>query len=384
MVANENGTQMKKRMIFMLIFLGILFGGVFGWKGFQTFMMMRYMSSMEDPAVTVSSMKTSYASWQSTISSVGSVRAIMGVNVTTSLAGMVKNIYFTPGATVRQGTVLVQLNADSQTGTLHSLEAQTELARITYERDKAQFAVNAVSKQQVDSDYWNYKKLQGDTASQAATVAKLTIRAPFSGRLGISQVNPGQYLNTGDTITSLQMLDPIYIDFYLPQQTLSQIKLGQEVAVKSDTYPDKSFGGKITTIQPNVDTNTRNVQVEATLPNPDLLLAPGMFASVTVTSGEPQRFLTLPQSAITFNPYGDIVFIVKEAEDKKGKKYLRVTQQFVTTGETRGDQIQVLKGLKEGDEVVTSGQLKLQNDSRVIISNKIAPSDNPDPKVPDR
>jgi len=373
---------MKKRMIIMLIFLGILFGAVFGWKTFKAVMMKKYMAKMGAPAVTVSTMKVTHSPWQTTIKAVGSLRAILGVNVTTELAGMVQTIYFTPGATVKQGTILVQLNADAEIGQLHSLQAQVELAKITYTRDKAQYAVKAVSKQQVDTDEWNLKNLQGQTAEQAATVAKKTLRAPFSGRLGISKVNPGQYLNVGDPVTSLQTLDPIYIDFYLPQQSISHMKVGETVAVKSDSYPGKIFKGKITTIQPNVDTDTRNVEVEATLENPQYELAPGMFASVEVTVGTPEKFLTLPQSAVTFNPYGDIVFIVKEkGKDEKGEPILVVNQSFVTTGNTRGDQIQILKGIKDGDVIVTSGQLKLQNDSRIIVNNSIQPSNDPAPNV---
>lgn len=381
-MTEETQQQKSSRpMVIMLIMLGVLFGGIFAYKGFQTFMMKRFMATMEEPPVTVSTAKISTSPWITTLKAVGSLRAITGVSVTTSLAGMVKKIYFNPGSTVQQGTVLVQLNADTEIGTLRSLQAQVELAKITYNRDKAQFAVNAVSKQQVDTDLWNLRNLQGQTASQTGTVEKKTIRAPFSGRLGISQVNPGQYLNVGDPVTSLQTLNPIYIDFFLPQQSIADLDLGQSVTVQSDSYPDKTFTGKVTTIQPNVSTNTRNVEVEATISNPQFELAPGMFASAVVTIGSPQDFLTLPQSAITFNPYGDIVFIVHETKDKDDKSVLRVKQQFVTTGETRGDQIQILKGLKAGDVIVTSGQLKLQNDSKVIINNNVQPSDNPDPDV---
>lgn len=375
---------MKKPMMIMLVLLGILFGGIFGYKAFMSFMGMRYMAKMGAPVVTVSTMKVTYSPWQKTLKAVGSLRAIMGVNVTTSLPGLVKYIYFTPGATVQQGTVLVQLNADTEIGQLHSLEAQTELAKITYKRDKAQYAVRAISKQQLDSDLWNLKNLQGQTTAQAATTAKMTIRAPFTGRLGISQVNLGQYLNVGDTVTSLQTLDPIYIDFYLPQQEIAQLELGQSVAVESDSFPGKKFIGKITTLQPNIDTNTRNIEVEATVQNNKFELAPGMFASAVVTVGHPQRFLTLPQSAITFNPYGDIVFVVKHSTDKNGNPDLTVKQRFITTGETRGDQIQVLHGLKDGDEIVSSGQLKLQNDSRIIVNNKVQPLNNPAPNVVNR
>jgi membrane fusion protein (multidrug efflux system) len=376
---------MKKRMVIMLISLGILFGGIFGYKLFMGLMMKRYMATMQAPAVTVSTMKVGYSDWTANQKAVGSLRAIVGVNVTTELAGMVQKIYFAPGATVKEGTVLVQLNADAEKGQLHALQAQSELAKITYRRDKAQFAVHAVSKQTVDTDEWNLKNLMGQVEQQAATVEKKTIRAPFNGRLGISYVNPGQYLNVGDKVATLQTLDPIYIDFYMPQQALAYLKLGQSVNVTSDTYPGQKFTGKITTIDPLVDTNTRNVEIEATLPNPNFELIPGMYASVEVTTGEPKRFLTLPQSAVSFNPYGDIVFIVNQAgKDDKDKPVYKVSQVFVTTGDARGDQIQILKGLKEGQTVVTSGQLKLKNGSRVVINNSIQPTDNPSPQIAER
>lgn len=377
----NEATGLQKRMTIMLISLAILFGLIFAWKGFGKFMGARFMAKMKNPPVTVSTIKTVSLPWQSNLKSVGSLRAIKGVSVTTSLAGMVQKIYFTPGEVVTEGTVLVQLNADAEIGQLHALQAQTELAKVTYNRDKAQYAIKAVSKQQLDTDFWNVKNLQGQTDSEAATVQKKTIRAPFSGRLGISQVNPGQYLNVGDPVTSLQMLDPIYVDFYLPQQSISKLKVGQEVSLQADSLKNKRLKGKITTIQPNVDINTRNIQVEATLPNPQSLLTPGMYAQVVVTVGEPTKFLTLPQTAITFNPYGEVVFIVSEGKDKDGKAETTVKQRFVTTGDTRGDQIQILSGLKEGDVVVSSGQLKLQNGSRIIINNKVQPSNNPDPAL---
>lgn len=386
-------SPMKKRMIIMLIVVGILFGAVFGWKLFISFMIKRSMASMRMP-MTISTMKVPSSSWQTTLKGVGSLRAIFGVNVTTELAGMVDQIYFKPGAVVEKGAVLVQLNAAAEIGQLQSLQAQVELAKITYARDKAQFAVNAVSKQQVDTDEWNLKNLQAQTAQQAATVAKKTLRAPFSGRLGISRVNPGQYLNVGDQVTSLQTVNPIYSDFYLPQQALAQLKLSQPVVVKSDAFPGKIYKGKVTTIEPNVDTSSRNVAVEATIDNGKLELSPGMFVNVEVTVGSPEKFLTLPQSAITFNPYGDIVYVVKDLpkeekeksqdKTKDGKQIYMVKQVFVTTGDTRGDQIQVLTGLKEGEIVVTSGQLKLQNDTHVVINNAVQPLNNPAPKLENR
>ncbi len=338
---------------------------------------------MQQPAVTVSTMKVEYSLWQPQLKSVASLRALLGVSVTTELAGMVVTIHYTPGQKVNKGDLLVQLNADTEKGLLHSLQAQVELAKITFNRDKAQFNVHAVSKQTVDTDEWNLKNLQAQVEQQAATVDKKTIKAPFTGYIGINTVNPGQYLNPGDAITTLQSLDPIYADFYLPQQALSQLKLGQVVNIETDTFPGEVFKGKITTIQPLVDTATRNVQVEATLDNPQLKLKPGMFARAEVDVGEPQKHLTVPQSAISFNPYGDIVFVVKDSgkKDSKNQPVLIVNEVFVTLGDTRGDQIAILKGLQPGDIIVTSGQLKLKNGSPIVINNTIQPSNDAAPKV---
>lgn len=204
--------------------------------------------------------------------------------------------------------------------------------------------------------------------------------APFAGRLGINNVNPGQYVNVGDNIVTLQTLDPIYVDFFLPQQELVNIFIGQTVTAVCNTYPGKVFTGKITTINPLVDTATRNVQVEATLSNPSQLLYPGMFATVEAVVGKPENFLTLPQTAISFNPYGDVAFIVREqGKDKKGEPKLVVSQTFVTVGNTRGDQVAITKGLKEGDTVVVAGQLKLKNGSQVRINNSVLPKNDPNP-----
>lgn len=376
--------EMKKRMTIMLICLGILFGLIFLWKGFQWIMIKHYFATHQNPAVTVSTAKVTYATWQPQLKAVGSMRAVIGVNVTAQLAGMIQRIYFIPGADVVEGDILVQQNADSNIAQLQATEAKAELARITLERDKKQFKIQAISKQQVDTDEQNLKSLRADVAQQTAIVSKLTIKAPFTGRLGISRVNPGQYLNPGDQIVTLQRLDPIYVDFYLPQQALSQLKVGQLINLITDAFGKKIFTGKITTIQPLVDINTRNIEIEAAIPNPKKELTPGMYATVEVLTSKPQRHLTLPQSAVSFNPYGDIVYIVKEKEqetDDAGKPILIAQQVFVTLGETRGDQVMVLKGLREGEIIVTSGQLKLKNGSPVIINNTVFPANNPAPSL---
>lgn len=371
-----------KRMSTMLILLAILFGGIFLYKAFQNFMMKRFFASQSEPIVTISTMQAEYQIWQPKLRATGTIRAIKGVNVTTELAGMVQKIYFTPGANVEQYTVLVQLNADAENAQLRALEATAKLAKIVYERDKSQFTVRAVSQATLDTDLQNLKNAEAQVEQQKATVAKKTIRAPFSGRLGISRVNPGQYLNVGDPVVTLQSLDPIYADFYVPQQELIELKVGQNVNLKVDTFHDEMFHGVITTINPLINSNTRNVLVEATLPNPNLKLIPGMFASLYADVGSQKKYITLPQTAVTYNPYGDIVYIIHETgKDSEGRPILIAKQVFVTTGDTRGDQIAILKGVKTGDIVVTSGQVKLKSGSRVVINNEIVPSNNPNPVV---
>lgn len=375
---------MKKPMMWMLIGVLILFGAIFGFKKFITVQQSRYMKEHSSPAVSVSATKVQNLPWQPQLKATGNVRAIRGVNVTTELAGMVSLITFTPGATVKKGDLLAQLDIAADVAQLHIYEASAELAKITYERDKAQYAVKAISKQQLDSDYANFKSTNAQVAQQLAVIEEKTIRAPFDGRVGICQINPGQYLNPGDTVTMLQTLDPIYVDFYIPQQALFDLKLGQETSVSIDSLPQTIFKGKITTINPGVDSNVRNVEVEATLPNSNFLLTPGMFASVVININQPKNYLTLPISAISFNPYGEVIYIIKQTgKDNKGKPILVAKERFITTGEKRGDQITILSGLKEGDWVVTSGQLKLKNGSRIIVNNTIPPTNNPSPEPVD-
>jgi len=371
---------MKKAMTWMLIIVITLFGAIFGFKQFKSTMQDRYMKSQSSPIVYVSAIKVMNLPWQSQLTATGNIRAITGVNVTTELAGMVRIIAFTPGMTVKKDQLLAQLDIAPDTAQLHIYQANAELAKITYNRDKAQYLVKAVSKQQLDSDQANLKSTEAQVAEQLAIIEQKTIRAPFDGRAGICLINPGQYLKPGDTVTMLQTLDPIYVDFYIPQQSIFQLEKDQQVNVTIDTLPDNIFTGKISTINPGVDPSVRNVEVEATLPNPSGLLTPGMFAAVNVHTGKPKNYLTLPISAISFNPYGEVIYIIKQTgKDKEGKPILIAKQRFVTTGEKRGDQIIILNGLNEGDWIVTSGQIKLKNGSRVIVNNTVSPTNDPSP-----
>jgi membrane fusion protein (multidrug efflux system) len=269
---------------------------------------------------------------------------------------------------------------------LNALSAAAELAATTLKRDQAQYEAEAVSQAQLDNDIADLKSKKAQLAQQQALLAKKIIRAPFAGRVGITTTNPGQYLNPGDKIVTLQAIDPIYVDFYLPQRQVGMVTVGQEVDARSDAYEDKAFRGKITAINPKLDTTTRNFQVQATIANPKHLLLPGMYANAMVDVGEKKRYLTLPQTAITYNPYGSTVFIVKPAALKENapaapqaEAGLEVEQVFVTTGDTRGDQVAITSGLKEGQMVVTSGQIKLQNGSHIVIDNAVQPANSPNP-----
>jgi membrane fusion protein (multidrug efflux system) len=373
-----------KRLLIMLALVAVVFGGIFGYQAFKAHMIKRFMASNKAPPVTVSAMKAEIQSWQPQLSAVGSVRAVRGVDVTSEIAGLVRAVHCKSGQRAKAGQVLVQLNADAEVAQLHALEAAAALAKTIYERDKAQFAFEAVSQAQLDADAADLKSKQAQAAQQAAIVDKKTIRAPFAGRLGICYANAGQYLNPGDRIVTLQQLDPVYVDFALPQQQLAQIKLGQKVIAATDTYPGESFDGRITAIDPKVDPQTRNVQVEATERNPNRRLLPGMFATVKIDSGASERLLTLPQTAVSYNPYGDTVFLLEtQGTGPNGKPNLIARQTFVTVGPTRGDQVAILKGVHEGDLIVTAGQLKLKNGSEVIVNNAVQPSNEAAPKPVD-
>lgn len=335
--------------------------------------------SAPQPAVVVTAMQAARQSWQPQLKAVGSLRAVRGVDVTTEIAGLVREIHFKSGDEVKSGALLVQLNADSDLAQLAALKAAADLAQVTLTRDRVQLAAEAISQAQVDGDEADLKSKRAQAASQQASIDKKSIRAPFSGRLGITLINPGQYLNPGDKVVTLQTIDPIYIDFNLPQQQISGVSVGQLVTVLSDAYLGQSFSGKVTAIDAKVDTATRNVQIEATLANPKRLLLPGMFGRAAVDSGEKQAYLTLPQTAITYNPYGATVFITADKKDAKGKAQLQAQQVFVTTGPTRGDQVAILKGISEGAMVVTSGQLKLKNGTPLHIDNSVQPLNDQNP-----
>jgi membrane fusion protein, multidrug efflux system len=374
---------MIKRMIIMLAGVILVFGLVFGWLAVKGIMIKKFMSQMAQPPQTVTVSAAHTSAWQSKIEAVGSLRAVMGADLSLEVAGVVGEIAFNSGDDVETGAELLKLRDDDDVAKLDSLKATAELNEITYERDQKQFRLQAVSQATLDTDAANLKNAKALVAQQQAMLDKKFLRAPFAGHLGIRAVDRGQYLGAGTVIVTLQALDPIFIDFFVPQQAVAQVRIGLQVAIKVDAYKDQTFTGEISAINPKVDAGSRNVQIRATLKNADHKLLPGMYATVEIPTGAPANLITLPQTAITYNPYGDTVFIVDtKGNDTSGKPQQIARQSFVTTGSTRGDQVAVLKGVNEGDMVVTSGQIKLHNGSTVLIDNSVAPTADAAPNVP--
>lgn len=354
------------------------------------------------PRQAVTTLRAEMQPWRERVQAVGSLHAVRGADLSAEVAGIVDAIHFESGTDVKAGTVLLELRAGEDRAKLESYKAAAELAASVQKRNRQQFEAKIISQAQLDSDEATLKGALAQVAEQQALLDKKAIRAPFSGHVGIRAVDEGQFVTAGTKIVTLQALDPIHVDFSLPQQQLARIKTGQTVNLTADIYPDKAFAGKITAIDPAVNVETRSVQVRATLKNPDRKLLPGMFARVDIEVGEPQAYLTLPQTAIAYNPYGETAFVVTTAEqfakenpahanaagEKDAEKKadagsadagqeLVAKQVFITTGARRGDQIAILKGIKAGDQVVTTGQLKLRNGAPVLINNKVLPSNNP-------
>jgi membrane fusion protein (multidrug efflux system) len=282
---------------------------------------------------------------------------------------------------VKAGTALVQLRVEDEQARLESLQTSAQLARTQYERNVKQLEAKAISRASLDVDAANLKNAEAAVSEQRAMLNKKIVRAPFAGRLGVRLVDEGQYIMPGTAVVTLQDLSSLYADFYLPDQDAVRLQAGQKVRVTTSGTGDESFEGTITAIDPKVDLKSRNVLVRATLSNAKHRLLPGSSAEISIDAGKGERHLTLPQTAITFNPYGSTVYLAMEdGKDEKGQPKLIARQTFVTTGPTRGDQVAVLTGIKEGDVVVTAGQMKLQAGTPLVVNNSLQPSMNPSPK----
>ncbi|NCT66550.1 MAG: efflux RND transporter periplasmic adaptor subunit [Rhodanobacteraceae bacterium] len=383
----ERKPSTTKRMIVMVLLVLLLIGII---AGIKVLLVMRMMAGMKPPPpAVVSTAKATWQDWQPTLTAVGSLRAARGADLAFEVAGVVTRVGLASGEDVKEGQVLVQLNDSSEVAQLRQLEAAAALSQVTFERARRQLEVKAISQADYDAAAADLKAKQAAVQQQQAVIAKKQLRAPFAGHAGIVTLNPGAYVNSGTSVVTLQQLDPVFVDFSVPQRSLGDLKPGQKITLTLDAFPGKTFDGVLTAINPKVDGDTRTVQAEASVPNPERMLVPGMFAHVAVEVGERQRQLTLPQTAIVYNPYGDTVYVVKpqgEMPAAAGQKApaaanaLVVQQTFVTTGATRGDQVAIVKGVDEDAEIVTSGQIKLKNGAPVTVDNKVQPADNPNPQ----
>jgi membrane fusion protein, multidrug efflux system len=374
---------MAKRMILMLgvIVIALTALGFIKFKQIQT--AVQAASSFQPPPEAVTTIVAQREQWPSEMNAIGSVEAVQGVTVSADLPGAVAKIDFESGKSVKEGDVLVELDTRQERAQLAAMEAQHDLAKLNYARSEQLAKQGVISRMDYDRSSADQRQTEANVAELRATIERKTIRAPFSGVLGIRKVNLGQYLAAGAPIVALQKLDPIYVNFGLPQQETPNVKVGRSLRVRTDELAGQTFTGRVTALDSVIDETTRNIQVQATLPNPKGKLQPGMFVTVDLDLGGSRPVVTLPASSISYAPYGDSVFIVGDMKDQKGNTYRGVRQQFVKVQGSRGDQVGIVSGVNPGDEVVTSGVFKLRNGAAVQINNKVKPSNNPAPKPQD-
>jgi membrane fusion protein, multidrug efflux system len=374
---------MIKPLLIMAAIILVVLGVVFLVQSFFARMTHKFMASAASAPQTVSTTVAATAEWQSYLQSTGTLRAVRGADLSAQAAGVVDQIEFDSGNEVAAGKVLLRLKPNDDYAKLQQLEAAAELADQTYKRDEEQFASDAISKATIDTDVSTQKSARAQVAAQQALIEEKIVKAPFAGRLGIRQVDLGQYLAAGTAIVTLQALNPILIDFYVPQQALADLKAGQIVTATVDTFPGVTFNGTLEAINSKVDVASRNVQVRAAFQNADHRLLPGMFASVRIEHGAKHNPVTLPQTAVTYNPFGNTVFVVEQhGTDEQGHAKSQAQQRFVTLGATRGDQVAVESGIKPGEVVVIAGQLKLRNGVTVTVNNAVLPPNDISPKPP--
>jgi len=371
---------MAKRMALTVI-VTVAFVSILGFVKFRQIQTaIGQAAAFQPPPEAVTTIAAVEERWPSTLSAIGTIAAVQGVTVAADLPGTIDKIGFDSGKWVREGEVLALLDTRQEQAQLAAAEAQQELARVSLERMDGLLNEHVVSQAEFDRAKADYRQSDARVGEIRATIDRKTIRAPFAGLLGIRHANLGQYLSAGTPLVTLQSLDPIYVNFGVPQQSMTTVRPGRDVRVAASDAGGATFSGHITAIDSVVDESTRNVQAQATLSNPEGKLRPGMFVQAEVTLGAASNVIALPASAISYAPFGDSVFVVSDLKDPKGKPYRGVRQQFVKVGVGRGDQISVLSGLKPGDEVVTSGVFKLRNGAAVLVNNKIQPANSPKPK----
>jgi membrane fusion protein, multidrug efflux system len=374
---------MVKRMLFMLAVMLVIIGALGFVKFRQIQTAMAQNAAFQPPPEAVTTIVAQQEEWPSTLSAIGTMTAVQGVTVSADLPGTVERIAFDSGRSVRQGDVLAALDTRQERAQLAAIEAQRELARLNYNRLKGLLSERVISQAEFDRAAAEQKQTDAQVGEIRATIERKTIRAPFSGVLGLRQVNLGQYLAAGDPIVPLQALHPIYVNFGVPQQDLAQIRVGHRVKITSNDLAGAAFAGRVTAVDSVVDQATRNLQVQATLDNPAGKLRPGMFVQTELSLGTSRSIVALPASAISYAPFGDSVFVVTDLKGENGQTYRGVRQQFVKLGAARGDQIAIVSGIKPGEEIVTSGVFKLRNGAAVHINNKVQPANKRAPKPED-
>src|SRR6266481_1322137 len=374
---------MAKRMFLMLVLAGVVVAGLGFVKFRQIQTAVAQNAGFQPPPAAVTTIVAKQEKWPATLNAIGTAVAVQGVTVSADLPGTVDRIAFESGKAVKVGDVLVELDTRQERAQLAAMEAQRDLAQINFGRMQQLVKQGVLAQTEYDNATAQQKATAAQVGEIRATIARKTIRAPFSGILGLRQVNLGQYLAAGQAIVPLQALNPIYVNFGVPQQTSAQSLAGRTIRVTSDDLPGATFNGRVTAVDSVINEATRNIQVQATLPNPQGKLRPGMFVQVQVVLGASRQVVSLPASAINYAPYGDSVFVVTDLTDPKGKMYRGVRQQFVKMEGSRGDQVAVVSGVNPGDEVVTSGVFKLRNGEAVQVNNKVQPSNNPKPNPED-
>ena len=373
---------MKKRMFFTLLAVFAFLAIIGGFKFFQIRAAMAQGASFQPPPEAVTTIVAKAEPWDSTISAIGTVTAVNGVTVSADMPGLVDEIAFESGHRVNRGDVLVRLDTKQERAQLVAAQSQRDLAKLELERQRGMLASSIIPQSTFDQAAAQYKQAEARVGEIAASIERKTIRAPFSGTLGIRLVNRGQYLAGGDRIVSLQSLQPVYVDFSVPQQQIGLVAHGAKVQVTFDGLTDPEFG-RITAIDSVIDEATRNARVQATFANTSSRLRPGMFVQALLAKGAQTSVVTLPTSAISYAPFGDSVFIVEQMKGQDGKPYRGARQQFVKLGGQRGDQVAILSGVKPGDEVVTSGVFKLRPGAAVQVNNSIVPANASAPKPED-
>ena len=364
--------MLKNRIHWIIAGFITLFIATFLFYGVKLFLLHWFMAHFEEPPVYVSTIKAEQKTWHPHLSAIGTLKASNGVDVNSQVSGQILSIDFQSGEHVKQGDLLVQLNDAVDQQALLRDAAKLRLDQVDYERKELLVKENAVSRSAVDAAKASFLQSQAAVASDNVMIQQKKISAPFAGKIGIRKVNVGQYITTGTAIVTLQALNPLYVDFSLPEQDLPLVHKTQVVKITTDAYPHQIFEGAISAINSTVDINTRSIAVRATVPNPDEKLFPGLYASVKVILPDEKNVITVPQSAITYSLYGDSVYVVEDkGKDKKNKPLLVAVQKYVKVGDRRANIVAVKEGLSIGDEVVTSGQLKLHPNARVLVNNTV-------------